>query len=124
MKVLLDRPETWVRYREGLCQGCWAGCCRMPVEVRAPDLVRLGWADALEIEAEPARVARKLQKLGKIRSYRESTGLFQLAPRADGACALLDQKSLCTVYEKRPDVCRKFPKEMGNKPGFCPAKKL
>ena len=39
--VDVDRPETWTRYRSGLCNGCAANCCTMPVEVRLPDLVRL-----------------------------------------------------------------------------------
>jgi Fe-S-cluster containining protein len=119
----LDRPSTWVKYRTGLCEGCWAGCCRMPVEVKAADLVRLGWADSFEIEEDEALVARKLIKEKRIRSYRASTGLFQLERRPDGSCHLLGEKNLCSIYEKRPEVCRKFPTEMGNRPGFCPARK-
>jgi Fe-S-cluster containining protein len=94
----------------------------MPVEIQAEDLVRLGWADEFEIEEDPARVARKLIKSGLIRSYRASTRLFQIAPRTDGACGMLGPDNRCTVYEKRPGVCRKFPLEMGNRLGFCPAK--
>ncbi len=38
--VDVDRPDTWTRYRNGLCDTCTANCCTMPVEVKRPDLVR------------------------------------------------------------------------------------
>jgi Fe-S-cluster containining protein len=93
----------------------------MPVEVVASDLVRLGWADEFEISDDPALVSRKLIKQGLIKSYRAGTGLFQLARKPDGACALLGENNLCTTYETRPEVCRKFPVTMGNRLGYCPA---
>ena len=32
--VDVDRPDTWSRYRNGLCDNCMANCCTMPVEVK------------------------------------------------------------------------------------------
>ncbi|MBX9765905.1 MAG: YkgJ family cysteine cluster protein, partial [Bdellovibrionales bacterium] len=38
-----------------------------------------------------------------------------------GDCYFLEAKTRrCTVYEKRPQVCRFFPERMGPKLGFCP----
>ncbi len=34
----VDRPDTWTRYRAGLCSTCAANCCTMPLEVRLPDM--------------------------------------------------------------------------------------
>lgn len=43
--VDVDRPDTWSRYRAGLCDTCAANCCTMPLEVQMADLVRLGSGD-------------------------------------------------------------------------------
>jgi Fe-S-cluster containining protein len=59
-----------------------------------------------------------------VKSYRESTGLFTLAQKSNGDCLYLDKNRLCVVYEKRPDVCRKFPLEMSRKIGHCPSEKI
>jgi uncharacterized protein len=121
MKPDKDKPWTWVQFRKGLCTNCYGACCTMPVEVRSEDLVRLGVTSADEVERSPKKLAKKLVKDGIVSAYREGTDLFTLSSRPNGDCLFLDQKSrLCTVYEKRPDVCRKFP-DIGPKPGFCPA---
>jgi hypothetical protein len=61
--VDVDRTETWTRHRSGLCDSCAANCCTMPVEIRLPDLVRLGLVDAFEAEhEEPRLIARRLVK--------------------------------------------------------------
>lgn len=100
-------------------------CCRLPVEVTLEDLVRLG----LVTEGTPAerksskKIARELIKAGKVSQYRVSLDLFQLAQRPDGDCVYLHaQKRVCTVYEQRPTVCRRFP-EIGPRPGFCPSQR-
>ncbi|NCU85646.1 MAG: hypothetical protein EBV57_06520, partial [Betaproteobacteria bacterium] len=46
----LERLATWLKYRSGLCDSCMASCCTMPVEVRVPDLVRLGVLDPFDAE--------------------------------------------------------------------------
>jgi uncharacterized protein len=35
-------------------------------------------------------------------------------------CIYLGADRRCTVYEKRPEVCRQFPR-IGPRPGWCPA---
>ena len=124
MKIDKDKPWTWVKYRTGLCQGCYGSCCTMPVEVNASDLIRLGAATLDEVEISPRKLAKRLIKEKIIFSYREGTDLFMLSSRPNSDCLYLDFKTrLCTVYEKRPDVCRKFP-EIGPRPGFCPNIKI
>lgn len=119
--VDVDRCETWTRYRAGLCDGCQAHCCTMPVEVRLPDLVRLGLVDPFEAEHEaPKQIARRLEKAGRVDHFNFKHGIFMLARRANGDCLYLDAATRrCTVYEKRPDTCRKHP-QVGPRPGHCP----
>lgn len=115
-----DRPSTWKKFREGMCTGCSGGCCTMPVEVRVDDLIRMGVATEDDLSAPHKKLARRLISEKIVKSYRAGTGLFTLAQRANDDCIFLDVKSrLCTIYEKRPDVCRKFP-SIGPRPGYCP----
>lgn len=93
----------------------------MPVEINSEDLVRLGLCGLEEVEQNPKKVAKKLIKEGILSSYRDGTGLFMMTQKPNDDCYFLDLKSrLCTVYDRRPGVCREFPK-IGPKPGFCPA---
>lgn len=117
-----DRPSTWVRYREEYCLTCVAACCTMPVEIRVEDLVRLGLASVDEAQA-PKKLAKRLQKEKIIRSFRFSTGLYLLEQKNGRDCIFLGRDRLCTVYEKRPDVCRGFPVALGPRVGFCPYRK-
>ena len=93
----------------------------MPVEVRMPDLVRLGWVDPFEAEHEtPKQIARRLLREGLIGHFNFRNSIFTLARRASGDCQLLDAATRrCTVYEQRPDTCRKHP-QVGPRPGYCP----
>lgn len=121
MRTDRDKPWTWVKYKEGLCNGCYSGCCTMPVEVKASDLVRLEIASEDEVETSKKKLAKRLIKEGIVTSYRESTDLYMLTQSPNGDCYYLHPKTrLCTVYEKRPEVCRQFP-SIGPRPGFCPA---
>lgn len=116
-----DRPSTWVAYRSGLCASCVAACCTMPLEVRLSDLERLGLVE--EGEASPKKIAKRLGKLAIVKSYRAATGLFLLQQKADDSCPFLGEDRLCTVYEKRPDVCRGFPMALGPRVTYCPYRK-
>lgn len=118
--VDVDRLETWQRYRTGMCDTCAANCCTMPLEVRLPDLVRLGVVDAFEAEhIEPKLIAKRLLKMGVIDHFNHKNAIFTMARRASGDCRFLDAQSRrCTVYETRPETCRLHPKK-GPKPGFC-----
>jgi Fe-S-cluster containining protein len=119
--VDVDRTETWTRYRAGLCDRCEANCCTMPVEVKLPDLVRLTLVDPFEAEhEEPKQIAKRLSKAGVIEHFNFKHGIFTLRRRADGDCQYLDARTRrCTVYELRPNTCRKHP-QVGPRPGFCP----
>ncbi|WP_313083488.1 YkgJ family cysteine cluster protein [Pulveribacter sp.] len=116
-----DRPDTWTRYRVGLCESCNANCCTMPLEVQMVDLVRLGWVEAFEAEhVEERLIARRLTKARLIDHYSPKHGLFTLARRASGDCQFLDAATRrCTVYEQRPETCRLHPQKKSPRPGWC-----
>jgi len=115
-----QRPSEWIKYRAGMCQGCWGGCCTLPVETSASDLMRLELITEDEAAASLKKVARRLEKEGVIQAYVARNQLFVLQQRNGRDCIFLHPRTrLCTVYEKRPEVCRQFPK-IGPKPGFCP----
>lgn len=100
-----------------------AGCCTLPVEASAEDLVRLGLLTEDEAQGSLKKPARRLISAGIIRSFRARTGLFTLEQRDGRDCIYLGKVDRrCTVYDKRPDVCRKFP-SIGPRPGFCPYQK-
>jgi Fe-S-cluster containining protein len=119
--VDVDRTETWTRYRNGLCDTCMSNCCTMPVEIKLGDLVRLGLVDPFEAEHEPLQnIAKRLRKSGAIEHFSAKLERFTLSRRADGDCQYLDAKTRrCTVYEQRPNTCRKHP-QVGPRPNFCP----
>ncbi len=118
--VDVDRIETWTRYRAGMCDSCQANCCTMPLEVRLPDLLRLGLVDPFEAEHEaPRQIAKRLEKAGLIEHFNAKREVFTIARRASGDCHFLDAKTRrCTVYAQRPDICRLHP-QVGPRPGYC-----
>lgn len=118
--VDIDEPNTWVKYRKGLCRDCTAGCCSLPVEAKLSDLVRMELVDPFEAEVEaPKKIAKRLMKAGVIRHFNFKAKKYTLAQRANNDCLYLDQATRrCTIYEKRPDVCRKHP-QVGPRAGFC-----
>jgi len=121
MQRNLDRLSNWTKFRPSLCQGCGAGCCRLPVEANASDLLRLGLISPDELGNGLKKAARRLMTAGVVRQYRATSGIFTLAQRPDGDCIYLGARDrLCSVYEQRPSVCRQFP-SIGPRPGFCPA---
>jgi uncharacterized protein len=94
----------------------------MPVEVKIEDLIRLGVVQEDEAKGSIKKLVSNLKKKGVISSYRQHTGLFMLVQKANRDCIFLDSQSrLCTVYEKRPEVCREFPR-IGPRPGYCPCR--
>lgn len=118
-----QRPSFWIKYTKGLCKGCWAGCCTLPVEVSAADLIRLELITEEEAALSLKQVAKKLFKQKVIQAYQAKSQLFVLEQRSGRDCIFLGKDRLCTVYEKRPEVCRSFPK-IGPRPGFCPHSKI
>ena len=118
--VDIDRPSTWTKFKPSLCSGCHGNCCKLHVEARVSDLVRMGLLSEDEALWSARKIARKLESQKLIQSYRASTMKFTLSQRVNNDCIFLDETSrLCTIYEKRPDVCRNFPK-IGPRPGWCP----
>ena len=120
MKPDAQKPSTWKPYRNGMCDGCWSGCCTLPLEASAFDLIRLELITEDEAAASLKKVAKRLIKEGFVRSYHANNGLFMIEQKYGRDCIFLGEDRLCTVYEKRPEVCRQFPK-IGPRPGFCPA---
>lgn len=119
----INFPSTWARFRPSLCNGCNAGCCRLPVEVTSADLLRMGLISEDEAQGSLKRAARRLMDDGIVQSFRARTGLFILTQRHNGDCVFLGESDrLCTIYEKRPDTCRNFPR-IGPRPGYCPSRR-
>jgi Fe-S-cluster containining protein len=122
-KVDTQRPSTWLKFQgPRMCDGCWAGCCTLPVEVSAADLIRLELIEEEEAAVSLKQVAKKLMKQKIVQGFSPRTQIFVLEQRYGRDCVFLGKDRLCTVYEKRPEVCRKFPK-IGPRPGFCPSLK-
>jgi uncharacterized protein len=119
-----QKPSTWKRYQKGMCDGCWGGCCTLPLEASAYDLIRLKLITEDEAASSLKKVSKRLIKEGWVRSFHPATGLFMMeqkyGDRGIFECIFLGPDRLCTVYARRPEVCRQFPK-IGPKPGFCPA---
>lgn len=124
MKTDKDRPSTWVQYKDGMCQECNGSCCTLPVEVHLADLIRLNLVTEDEALGSIKKIAKRLIREKVISSYRTGTQLFMLASRPSGDCVFLDPYSRrCTVYEKRPEVCRNFPLSQSPRLGLCPVRK-
>ncbi|GAB3257865.1 YkgJ family cysteine cluster protein [Chitinimonas naiadis] len=116
----LDKPGTWLKYRDGLCESCMATCCTMPVEVKLGDLMRMQLVDAFEAEVDPPKqIAKRLMKAGVITHFNFKNSIFTLTRRANGDCRYLDANTRrCTIYATRPNTCRNHPM-IGPRPGFC-----
>jgi uncharacterized protein len=117
------RLSTWVKHRPSMCNGCHALCCTLPVEVSVADLQRMELITPEDASQSIKKIASKLMDEKLIQSFRVRTGLFVLSQRANEDCIFLGAKDrLCTIYEKRPQVCRSFPAQ-GPKPNYCPEKR-
>ena len=91
----------------------------MPVEVSVGDLIRLGVLTEDEASRSLKVAAARLKREKIVKTFRVRSLIFVLEQRSNGDCIFLDKNRRCTVYEKRPEICRQFPK-IGPKPGFCP----
>jgi Fe-S-cluster containining protein len=87
--------------------------------VSAADLIRLELITEDEAACSLKQVAKKLMKEKIIQAYQAKTQLFVLAQKGGRDCLFLDSNRLCSVYSKRPQVCRSFP-SIGPRPGYCP----
>ncbi|HEY9036520.1 MAG TPA: YkgJ family cysteine cluster protein [Pseudomonadales bacterium] len=115
----IQRTETWTPYRKGLCNQCQALCCRLPVEARFHDLVRMQLADHFERDEPLKNIAKRLSKQGIVAHFNARDGIFTLTQHSSGDCFYLDRTTRrCTIYEQRPDTCREHP-GIGPRPGYC-----
>lgn len=115
----IESTASWIKYTKKLCDSCVGSCCSLPVEVKSPDLIRMGVMDEFELDENPKKIAKRLKKEGVIEHFYAKKGLFTLSRMASGDCVYLDQSSRrCTIYQDRPDTCRNHPK-VGPRPGFC-----
>ena len=115
-------PE-WIRWDKSMCASCWATCChKMPVEVSVRDLIRLEVLTEEEAASDLPRAARRLKREGIVRGLKPRSLVFVLAQKPGGDCIFLGPDRRCTVYRRRPEICRVFPK-MSPKPGHCPYKR-
>jgi Fe-S-cluster containining protein len=90
------------------------------VEVSVEDLVRMELATEDEAQGSLKKLGRRLEREGHVQYFRVASGLFLLTQRPNGDCRYLDANRHCTIYDRRPDVCRKFPTELGPRVGYCP----
>lgn len=117
--VNIDDTSGWSKWHKALCNNCQALCCTLPVEVRLPDLLRMGLIDRFDMEEAPKSIAKRLVKAGIVGHFNHKHGIFTLARHSSGACCYLDLTTRrCTIYEQRPDTCRRHP-QVGPRPGFC-----
>ena len=120
IQVSINDTNTWTRYKKGLCNDCVANCCRMPVEATLDDLIRMELLTPFEAEEKLKKIATRLKKERLIDHYNPSRGIFTLSRRPNLDCIFLDPQSRrCTVYDKRPTICRNHP-AVGPRPNHCP----
>lgn len=113
------RPETWVKFRPELCDGCYAYCCTLPVRVSDEELFHMGFLEYEEVGRITPAVVERVKRQGIVRSYNRARKLFTLERHRNHDCVFLDEKRRCTIYERRPSICREFPKN-SVRPGYCP----
>ncbi len=118
-QAAIDDTATWVKYKKAFCHYCDAGCCRMPVEIKAVDLVRMHLIDEFELQDNLKYLARRLIKQGLIEHFHSRSETFTIARMANGDCYFLNAFSRrCTIYSQRPDTCRNHP-QVGPRSGYC-----
>ncbi len=122
MKVDCLNSKTWVKYEPAMCKGCWAGCCTLPVTVDPEDLFHMGYVEAHEVNGPLKNVASRLLEAGIIQAHQPRSRTFTLHQKNGRDCVFLDKDRLCTIYDKRPSVCRRFPYN-SERPGFCPSRR-
>jgi hypothetical protein len=84
-----QKPSTWKAYQKGMCEGCSAGCCTLPLEVSAYDLMRLELITEDEAASSLKKAAKRLMKEGIVRSYLAKSGVFMIEQRYGRDCIFL-----------------------------------
>lgn len=118
-QMRLTTPK-WTKFKPSLCKTCFATCCHdMPLEVSVPDLIRLGFIKKEDAVEDLNLIATRLKRQKIIQRFHPKKMVFVIAQKKNKDCIFLDEERRCTVYLKRPEICRQFP-HIGPKPGFCP----
>ena len=116
----IDNPGTWRKYKPGMCDTCQSGCCTMILEVSAKDLILLDMTDEWEVENCLKDLVKRLKKDKIIKRYNPKSGAFVMEQTKADECIFLDEEYQCSVYEKRPNVCRSHPERLSERVGYCP----
>lgn len=101
MDAVLDRDRAKNPGSENIqCgKGC-SHCCHEAVEI---------WPHEAALLVEVARAAgRTLDRVRLERQGRYTVATWRQQPLADRACVFLGGDGACTVYESRPNACRKL----------------
>ena len=115
-----DKPYTWYKYKDGMCEHCQAICCEMPVEVTKADLLKMGLISEFDMDEPGKKLAKRLIKEKIVKHYRHKTDLFMLEQGDEGFCIMFDiENHGCKVYKNMPEACVNFP-AVSSRPGFCP----
>ena len=119
----IDNTATWAKYNKRLCDHCTASCCRLPVEVKPADLIRMELMDEFELDEDLKHIAKRLMKKHLVEHFHSKTQTLTLTRMASGDCIFLDTGTRrCTIYRQRPETCRNHP-QVGPKPGYCAFRK-
>ncbi len=94
----------------------------MPVTVSSEELFHMGFIDYDQVNGPLKRIAARLQKQGIIGAYYHLTRTFRLKQVNGLDCIFLGSDRACTIYDRRPKICREFP-DNGARPGYCPSQK-
>ncbi len=117
--VTLSDPNTWIKYKKGMCNRCDASCCKLPVEATLNDLLRMQLIEPFDLDEPIKAVAKKLSDAKLIDHFNRKRERFTLARRANDDCIFLDQRTRrCTIYAKRPEICRTHP-QIGPRDNYC-----
>jgi Fe-S-cluster containining protein len=119
MPVDILRPRTWVKFKPEHCRNCQAGCCTLPLRVDSEDLFHMGFISLQEVSAPQKPIAERLIKAGIVKSYNTRRKLFMIRRHRNNDCIFLDKNRRCSIYDRRPYVCRDFPNSSA-RPGYCP----
>ena len=121
---MINDLSKWRKYKKHLCESCKANCCKLPVEVSASDLIRLGLTDEYEVEDGLKKLAKRLTKEGIVQHFNLKEEKYIVTQMSNDDCLFLDSKKRkCTVYDKRPETCRNHP-DIGPRPGYCPYEEI
>lgn len=100
MEALLEQDRRQPGADAVRCtRGC-SHCCHGPVEIRAHEAV------LLVEQLQAAGRALDVEKLA--RQSRYSVDTWREQPAADQSCVFLGEDGACTVYDMRPNACRKL----------------